>query len=180
MIYQSGPLQWIESNGGPLILLPAEYLTAWSGYNPSEQSRNGLRQSRQTDYERACAVEGYTGILRVDGGQGLVLGDEPMATAWWPATTTQGIFVRWVTGEEQTSAIHHLTRLAEEIWEPSNTAYIVGRRPLYLFDVAWPGTDAPERLVVRLAAGSYTIDTAHIQPDHQTEFVLHRLRRVGA
>src|SRR5579859_5929657 len=34
--YQRHHLEWIDSNGGPLILLSHELLTAWSGYDPQE------------------------------------------------------------------------------------------------------------------------------------------------
>ena len=38
-----------------------------------------------TDYDRACDVNYYLGLIEIGAGKGLVLGGEPLSTAWWPS-----------------------------------------------------------------------------------------------
>src|SRR5947209_6469559 len=63
-------MNWIESAGGPLILIPRAVLGQWGG------------ASLQTpmvgdDYGRACAVRDYLGKIPVSDSFALVLGDTP-------------------------------------------------------------------------------------------------------
>ena len=70
-------LLWFQSNGGPLLVLDQLWLPAWSGYPNSDLPFDAPK----TDYARACAVEDVLGLLTVGDGTGLVLGDEPLASA---------------------------------------------------------------------------------------------------
>ncbi|HYO74665.1 MAG TPA: Imm21 family immunity protein, partial [Archangium sp.] len=64
------PMQWVFSAGGPLVLLPKAVQPRWRG-------TCGV----PSDYEVACSVEGYVGVIEKAGRQILVLGDEPLQTA---------------------------------------------------------------------------------------------------
>lgn len=177
-IYQRHHLEWIDSNGGPLILLSRELLTAWSGSDPREPGDDEVQSLQETDYDRAGAVSGYIGLLAVDEGKGVIFWGEPMSTAWVPLTSTAGIFVQWSYGEEQTDVIGHVHRFEERRWESSGLTFVVGRQPLYLFDASWPGREVPEHLTITLDEGTYAIDTGIIRPDSKTELVVHRFRRL--
>nr|WP_279637270.1 Imm21 family immunity protein [Corallococcus sicarius] len=59
---------WIESAGGPLVMMPLSVRAAWKGV-------------RGEDYREACAVEDSLGSLARPWGDVLVLGDEPLRTA---------------------------------------------------------------------------------------------------
>jgi hypothetical protein len=177
-IYQRHHLGWIDSDGGPLILLSRELLTAWSGTDPQVPGDDAAQAVQEADYDRAGAVSGYIGLLPVAQGQGVVFGGEPLSTAWVPLTTTGGVFVRWSYGEEQTDVIGHVKHIEERIWESSGLTFMVGRQPLCLFDAAWPGQEVPEYLTITLDEGTYAIDTGIARPDNQTELVVHRFRRL--
>jgi hypothetical protein len=176
MTYHRHHLQWIDSAGGPLILLSREYLTAWSGCDSPELADDAMSSAQETDYDRAGAIEGYIGVLPVAEGQGVVFWGAPMETAWWPVATNAGIFVRWSYGEEQTDVIAILTHIDEGIWESSGITVAVGSQPLYLFDAALPGQEVSEYLPVTLDEGTYAIDTGIARPDDRTELVMHRFR----
>ena len=82
-------LKWLESTGGPLLLIEKVFLPYWDGYAPTE---TGV-----TDYERACKVGDYLGRIEVGPGYGVVLGEEPFSTTWWqPDENRNGLLVRWV------------------------------------------------------------------------------------
>jgi Immunity protein 21 len=179
---QTHSLHWLASAGGPLLLLSSEYLNAWLGYNLEdvvEDAEDAAEAwlSGQTDYDHACAAEDYLGLVPVNGGQALVLGGEPLSTAWWQAPLTEGILVRWEYGEDYATAEGSLAHLEEGIWKPSGITFEVGTHPLHLFDAAWPGGEVSEQLVVRLNEGRDEVDTAIARPGQKTELLLHRFRR---
>jgi hypothetical protein len=186
MIYDLGSLQWIDSAGGPLLLLSSGLFRKWNGVI-TEFARNGgydwpypdePKEPETTDYDRACAITGYVGLVTVGGGQGLVLGDMPMSTAWAPLSTSEGILIRWMYGNDAAGLLSRLLPIAESIWKPAGVTFAAGEEPLYLFDSAAPGEDATERLTITLVPGEYAIDAAIARPDAHTEMALHPLRRL--
>lgn len=179
MIYERGQLRWIESSGGPLLLLSFANLTAWSGHTGSlKRNIDGLNGA-ESDYERACAVEDYLGMIAIADGYGIVLAEEPMATAWRPESSSEGILIRWVFGEDQERLPQYLSHIDEEIWRPTGISLKVGEDPLYLFDAAWPGAKVAEHehLTLSLDAGNYRFDTGTLRIGDKTELILHRLQR---
>jgi hypothetical protein len=161
--------------------IPEEDLTAWMGYDPADAVGEPDRETgavSQTDYARAGAVEDYLGLVAVDGGPGLVLGDEPLMTAWWATAPGEGLLVRWVYAEDQAAVIHYRAHIEEGIWKPSGMTFVVGMHPLPLFDAALSGTETGEHWVIRLDEGRYHVDTGIARPDAQTERLLHRFRRL--
>ena len=51
-------LIWLESTGGPLLLLEEDLVPYWHGYL-------SVSNSSLTDYERACEVSDYLGSIDV-------------------------------------------------------------------------------------------------------------------
>ncbi|WP_433417589.1 Imm21 family immunity protein [Microtetraspora malaysiensis] len=66
---------WVETAGGPLIVVPKSELDHWAGVD-----HNDGPVETWGDYGRACAAEGYIGLVTVGAQQALVLGDEPAMT----------------------------------------------------------------------------------------------------
>jgi hypothetical protein len=61
-------LKWIESDGGPLVLMSRELLPYWGGYDQFDL--DPLDPAH--DYGRACSVNDYLGVLPVGPGDALV------------------------------------------------------------------------------------------------------------
>jgi hypothetical protein len=104
---------WVESNGGPLLLLSVALLADWEGVEPPADGREIIADFRfqpegpATDYDRAADVGQATtiGTLPVGGGTGLVLGDVPYATTWVPFEAGRGgVFIRWDYAPDDTHA----------------------------------------------------------------------------
>ena len=101
-------LQWASSEGGPLILLSATSLREWEGIDiPADGRRveaefrwHGDKNAPASDYDRACDIADYIGLISVGLGQGLVLGDEPNSTCWLPHGPSAGTLVRVVCEPE--------------------------------------------------------------------------------
>ncbi len=166
-------MKWINSTGGPLLLLPAQVLQQWNGWKP-------ILGSETTDYDRACevALADYVDVLSVGGKDGLVLGDEPMQTTWLPLEEgAGGLFVRWMYADDESLAIQHLKSIPDEIFELTSLQFHVRQQKLLLFDSAAPGSEvqAEETLEIDLIPGTYSIETATFKPDNSTAFILHRL-----
>src|SRR5689334_17973405 len=98
-------MQWVESAGGPLIVVPLELAQSWRGIE-------AVPGDPVTDYDRACDVDDYLGVLEVGPGRGLVLGDEPMRTAFVPSADG-GILVRWGYAPSE-DAVLRVLETAEE------------------------------------------------------------------
>lgn len=187
MLYERGALWWIESAGGPLVLLSEQYLSAWLGHAPAwevwmDPDATGLpddqpEASQMTDYERAGMINGYIGVLAVGDGQGVVLSGDWLATAWLSVSETEGMLIRWVYGTDQAGLLERLTPISSDGWTRNVDSFQIGRHSLALFDAAWPGSEAPERITITLLEGEYTVDTAIVLPEQHTKLVLHRLRR---
>ena len=163
-----GVLEWVESGGGPLIAVPEVVLPFWAGADSEELD---------TDYDRACEVSGYAGLLPVGDSAALVLGDEPAATSYLPEHTT---FVRWSAADSERDLLARVPAALETaVWEQELRWEVPG--PVVLFDSAWPGgeADRQEHLRVPLTAGSYAVRAAYAQPGAETWVGLVQLSRLA-
>lgn len=189
---------WAATTGGPLIAVAASALEHWSGIEVPQgrkvqaSFRWAGPGSPATDYDRACDVVDFVGVIGVAHTAALVLGDAPHATAWWPEAGGVGTFVRLVhfDGEAETlgEAVEAvLAEAADELewergpsFEPAESHYV-------LFDSSMPGPDAEaaDGLTGRTVDGGIALDlpteplvveTAHCFRD-EIGLTLHRLRR---
>ena len=181
-------LQWVQSNGGPLLVLPRALLEGWEGTEEPERYRGVEARSRwnpegpATDYDRACDVTDLVGTVPVGSGEGLVLGDEPLATTWWPSEAVQGgLLVRWEYAEADAMVRRWISAVPAHLaWAPG-VRFRFDEGPLVLFDSAEPGLDPlGVRLEITLEAGTYEVQTTRWRPDASTSLLLHRLTSRGA
>jgi Immunity protein 21 len=182
-------MQWVQSGGGPLIVIPVEIAHLWRGIGGLGLPNGDLSMVWETvrdhtDYGRACGVDDYLGVLKVGHGDCLVFGDEPLETAFQP-TEDGGIFVRWVHAQQEEDVVRAVQVVPEDVWQPSPHMFHVRRGGLLLFDSACPGDDLPSPRIegvvswmrVPVPGGTYEVDTADYEPDDHTRVILHRLRR---
>ena len=163
-------MHWVNSAGGPLLLLPEVYLPEWHGVTGGDSSA--------TDYDRACGIEDYVGIIDVGNGCGVVLGDEPLQTTWMIVDEREGgILVRWCYAENEASVIQHVQKVPETIFQRSGLIYPSPCPRSLLFDSGIPGDRLKENdyLAILLAPGLYHIESGLYQPDDKTSMILHRL-----
>lgn len=165
-------LTWVESGGGPLILVPANLLSRWRGTDPAGAPVSG-------DYARACAQPGFASLISVAGGTGLVLGEDPMPATWWSEVSgSAGALVRWeyADNDEAVQAVlagdlHVVEAQAPLGWE------VLG--PLQLFDSAWPGDEAPQKLEIPLPTGKYSVTSEWVRPNSETSLLVHRFLKTA-
>ncbi|WP_151482368.1 immunity 21 family protein [Streptomyces albicerus] len=161
-------VEWVESGGGPLIAIPEVVLPFWTGADGDELA---------SDYDRACEVEGFIGLLPVGNTTALVLGDDPAATAYLPE---HGTFVRWCAGESERELLAGVpAALDTAAWEREVSWEVPGT--VMLFDAAWPGEESTKtgHLRIALDPGRYAVRAAHVKPGPETWMGLVQLRRLG-
>ncbi|MEU5667121.1 Imm21 family immunity protein [Streptomyces longwoodensis] len=163
---------WVESMGGPLIVIPSSALAAWRGC-----TETGVMAGDATaadDYDRACAVEDLAGVITVGahGAQALVLADEPATSCYLPERRA---FLRWLAADSETG----LKAAAEAVlvdpateWEECGTWVTDG--PAVLMDSAeagddlgieYPGGGMPDQAPVPLSAGRWRVRATHTRTD---------------
>lgn len=191
MLGEDKPLKWVDTAGGPFLLLERRWLHFWEGVlEPSggrvvhASFRYNKRDAPATDYDRACDVEEYLGLLEVGDGWGLILNDDSYSTAWQEGmgATDAGLFVRWVYAESDKDVLDALARIPGDVWEQEIVTFAIEEGPVYLFDASYDGAaiaeEVPEDcLKIDLPPGSYVIYTAHYKPNDETSLILHRFRR---
>ncbi|MFI0961784.1 immunity 21 family protein [Streptomyces sp. NPDC021080] len=164
-----GAVQWVHSGGGPLIAIPETVLPFWSGFEGDDIS---------CDYDRACEVEGFIGLVPVGDTRALVLADEPASTTYLPE---HGTFVRWHAARSEKEMLAAVPAALEQAeWDPEEEAEWTVPGPVVLFEAVWPGTfsEGTDRLRVVLEPGRYGVRAAFVHPGPGTWMVLVQLRRL--
>lgn len=140
---------WIVGQGpGPLVLVRKALLDFWCGVDAPAGQRS--------DYGRACGVS-EIGCLDMKGGTALVLGDEPLRTTWLPKPQG-GMFVRWIAGDDETSALAALETGADATWTPTGCSFTTAGGEHVLFPAAETGANAAtECLKLELREGDYDV-----------------------
>jgi hypothetical protein len=163
-------------------------LEAWEGTDEPEPYRGVEAKARwnaegpATDYDRACDVSDLVGTVPVGSGEALVLGDEPLATTWWPLSdAASGVLVRWEYASDDAAVAGWLARIPERLpWE-TGAHFAFVDHDLVLFDAAEPGRDPlGARLEFTLSPGAFVVESARWRPDSATSLLLHRLTSRGA
>jgi len=173
--------EWISCNS-PLLLLAKDQLDAWEGSDVPSRDRSVEAKFRwnadgpATDYDRACDVNEYVGLIAVGHRKGVVLGDEPLMTTWLPMADG-GLLVRWVHADNEETVLAAAQRISDEAFEDSGLRLEVGPSPLVLFAACESGHDRIyPRIEFELPCGRYRILTSLHRPDESTSLICHRLQ----
>ncbi|MFD9359515.1 Imm21 family immunity protein [Streptomyces sp. NPDC060031] len=153
-------LTWLETEGGPFIVVPRTALPHWSG--------------TEGDYDRACEVMEFVGVLALpDGAEALVLGDEPLSTAYLPEYR---VLVRWCYAQSEDGVADVIRAgLPTAEWEEGPVLSTTGE--LVMFDAAYFGTEVgtlTDSTALELGAGLYRVDSASVEPNSSTSFRVHQ------
>jgi hypothetical protein len=163
-------MKWIESGGGPLIVVPLAKLNCWRGVDRAPGAQ-------KTDYDRACAVEEEVAVLEVEGQHAFILGDEPLRTAWVP-TDDGGMFVRWVYADDEESLLNlPKGQELDDILEDTGLSLRIPG-PCLIFDSAEPGYEIlGDSDMILLPKGDYSVSSGTVQVSERACCLVHRLRR---
>ena len=173
--------EWISCNS-PLLLVAKDNLWAWEGAAVPSQGRRVEARFRwnpdgpATDYDRACDVDDYLGLIDVGPGKALVLGDEPLMTTWLPLKDG-GLLVRWVCADGEEALLAAAHRIPGDAYQDSGFSFTVGVAPLVLLAACESGEDKIyPRIEFELPPGRYGILTSQYEADASTSLICHRLQ----
>lgn len=158
-------MDWVITTGGPPILLGRSVLKFWNGVGP--------------DYERACEVTDYLGILRIGRAEGLVLGDESMQTTCWRTQRHGIVLIRCFCARDEASIVEWLPKL-EDVSLGSGTLVLdFGEKRLRLFDSSASGSDSGSdmcgHLDIEVETTRVAVSADCWQPDGETCLIVHKL-----
>lgn len=164
-------INWIETVGPPLCGL-AHVVREWGGSEASSIDQE------QTDYSRACNVANYIEVIACGAGQALLLGDEPLPSAFHSVDNTLFI-VRWWSCESDDRAEAALHRIPSRLPSLQGVVPFEARAAsLVMFDAARSGSHYLEDYrTVDLEVGSYVVTSERYEVDGAFDFLIHRFLR---
>lgn len=160
-------MQWVESSGGPLVVVPVKDVSSWRGI---------LQIDRDvSDYDLACSVSEEIVCLSAEKAQVLVLGDEPFRTTWFPLEDG-GLLIRWVYADREETLINFLEAGEVDKNFKETTFFLSIPGSCVLFDSAEDGTNIQgDSIELDLRPGTYSVKTALIDPSSESRFLIHQL-----
>ncbi|WP_429417655.1 Imm21 family immunity protein [Nocardia sp. GAS34] len=152
--------QWIETTGGPQILIPQSARSAWRGvpeaFDPDHRDTWG-------DYGLACSVSTYIGIVEHSGVEVLVLGDMAAPTTY---IQDMRMLVRWYGADSEKELLAAANRSASNRQLDEQLTWNVAG-PVEFFNSALDGATVSvnSRLSISLDRGRYRVSAAYFDDD---------------
>ncbi len=149
------------------MLIPTVLQSRWQG-----------TRGVPSDYDVACGVEGYVGVIEKDGSQVLVLGDEPLQTAI-ASLNGRSCLVRWAYAPSHEAAQHSIAAMEPiHLRGPLESVAIrIVHSPLVLMDAGAPGESPGVTSEVELTPGAYSVHVYEFAPTQDTKFLVHEFER---
>lgn len=160
--------KWICSGGGPLLCASPTAIRKWRGIQGSSI------EQLKSDYDRACEQTDYISAIACGSSQVLVLGDEPLQSAFIQHSTGL-IVIRWVSCASTEFAERAILQLPAELPEiEESIQFKLGEDGIEMLDSACDGANSMESLSANASPGKFTISTERYKFDGLFEFLVHR------
>ncbi|WP_280151156.1 Imm21 family immunity protein [Piscinibacter sp. XHJ-5] len=160
-------IEWIDTLGPPLCGTP-DIARTWQG---TEGSSIGTDPS---DYDRACAVVDHVTRIACGPGEVLLLGDEPMRSAFLLVDETL-LVARWWSCESVERAE---TALRQIPWQlpivEESVAFLVRTPRLVMFDSAHVGIEPSDLRETTVTTGAYAVTSERYEAPGVFKFIIHR------
>ncbi len=161
-------LVWVQSMGGPLIVIPASALNQWGGCTEDGIIVGGT--DAPDDYDRACDVENWAGVIDVGTeASGLVLADEPATTCY---LSEHNVFVRWLAADSDADLVEAARAVLNDpatdwencgVWETDGSAVLLDSAVAGAdLAVEYPDQEGrPEQAQIPVPAGRWNVRAIH-------------------
>jgi hypothetical protein len=183
MVEERTRLHWVETLGGPHLVLPEKHAVAWeggaipSGGRVVQASFRCNPGSPATDYDRACSVEGWLGVIAVGKGMALVLHGDDSIAAYFRTARGQHYLLRWHYAPSETALLDHFQDVLPQLQVEHEAVFPhPGGKVLLMDSVDIPGNfmTPPSKFV--LPRGKYRVLTSHSESEEVYIIVHHLLR----
>lgn len=160
----------VGTDGGPIVLVPAAIASEWTGTTPPKgrKVKTKFRYDRvdaaATDYDEACD-QGDVALVARSGGAVLVL---PEQGAWFGRAKGDDALWCVLDGDRETLAKHG----AALKWKALRGTFTVGNGGVIALDAAQAANGkGVNRAKLKLAAGAYGVEVAHVDDDRGAMYV---------
>jgi hypothetical protein len=159
-------MRWLQSFGGPLILLPRDSVHLWAGsFGPDGSDEI---DEEDTDYWRISeAIQDYADTVDVRGVEALVLANGRCPTTFVQA---ENLFVQEMSTGARYGALETTSRALDAVvWAHFSSWRCSG--PSVLFDAArfGPSVQESELLAIDIDPGNYSVSSAYWIPGSDAE-----------
>ena len=174
-------INWIDTTGGPTVLIPKPYLSNWKGtFDSSGNIPDDFLDPAKTHYGKACETNEDIEIIEFNGFNAIVFGDEPLLTTAISNVSSEIIFIRWVCGNSLESAEEILNEINYNSvnWK-RRESFINTFEHYILFDSSENGIDVNRKtgIDIRFVEGKYEINSATFNPNSETQLLLYRFQK---
>lgn len=175
-------IKWCETQGGPHIVVPEEYLSCWRGI---EGWRDHADPADQSDYARACRVRNWLGVLSCGASNALVLGGDVGPIAWYKSDDSDGgLLVQWIGADnhEDVTATLNSPGLASALYgsDSESAEFAIGDSgAVRLFDAAESGDDIRgDSKRLNLIPGRHLVLAGYLETE-KVMLVVRQIRPIG-
>lgn len=120
----------------------------------------------QSDYHRACEVAGYVGKIACGRGEVLLLGDEPLRSAFYCLADQTLVIARWWSCKSAARAGRALRELPHELFAlEDRVPFVAKAESQILFDAAHRGAEPGDHRLAMIAPNYFSSSALlHAQP----------------
>lgn len=186
----SAIIKWIECDGGPHLFIEKRLVGYWMGviessYNDktiTTKLRSGKQSNIITDYDRACDIEEYVGVISIGNGHGLVISEDVPRSTWIPAEDGNGGFLvvlNYISENiEEDLIIEKIKKVDDSLFESTNLQLTIQDNHVCLFAACDYGPDWLYGCCeFKLKPGTYSIYTVDSYDFDECSFRIHRLKQ---
>lgn len=169
---------WITGDGGPIILMEEALLPFWEGSNEPSNGRIVEAEFRwgldvATDYDRACDINNWAGVVDVADGFALVLGTSGDTATWVPDLVSEGALVEWVCADSENELLEEARNFAEAAVFEEVLKFDIRSSPLVLFMAVEHGSQPIYgRLAFDIVPGKYSVKSG-MRKTEKTSVICH-------
>ncbi|WP_430414070.1 Imm21 family immunity protein [Parasphingorhabdus sp.] len=160
---------WIDTEGGPFLLLAEELLPSWRGTEGWSFETHGEDES---DYSRACDTTDWIGRIRCGGNEAYVLGGDVGPISWITSKDLAGGFlVQWLGVDDEAHIIPALlSKQFEELVSSESAEHIlieIGEPGnLKIIQAADTGSNLKSpNLSINLKSGTYCASSVYFETE---------------
>lgn len=174
-------MKWLKSGGGPLICVDHQLAQYWNGTLNAETASPSPIPS-ESDYDRACGIQGYLGLIQIRDGYGLILGDMPLETTVVQPNPRTLFIVRLFYIEPGIDVLKILDTNANDYFDEDDESvnFQVVHSPIMVFDSAYAGYEEDKNIIsVEVPLGNYAVRTKTINQDRKASLLVHKFFRLN-
>jgi hypothetical protein len=175
---ESQCLKWVTSEGGPFVLMNIPTANSWLGVYGLSSTEWGDK-NYVNDYDRACSIENYVGLITSDSNPIMVIGDLPYDLSWFPDGDDRGLIVKWIGADSDEDVKEAISHLNHDKFEYFPWEFIITDSDLVLFESSKKIDEVLDnRLNIKLLPGTYKVAFQNIEPNDFVSLHIIKLNKI--